>query len=87
MSVSWEALAVAVLPDHRVVALNGYSSGPNVLVLRPRGALDTGYSSDGEGVGPLSGALGEGLVVTGNGKVVVAGTLGADVIAARFFAP
>jgi uncharacterized delta-60 repeat protein len=87
MSSSWEAVAVAVLEDHRVVAVNGYSGGPNVLVLRPRGALDTGYSIDGEGVGPFSGALGKGLVVLANGKVVVTGTLGADVIATRFFAP
>jgi uncharacterized delta-60 repeat protein len=87
MSGAWEALAVAVLEDHRVVAVNGYSGGPNVLVVRPRGALDTGYSADGEGVGPLSGAVGEGLVVLANGKVVVTGTLGADVIAERFFAP
>jgi uncharacterized delta-60 repeat protein len=87
MSSPWEALAVAVLEDHRVVAVNGYSGGPNVLVLRPRGALDTGYSADGEGVGPFSGAFGEGLVVLANGKVVVTGTLGDDAIATRFFAP
>jgi hypothetical protein len=58
-----------------------------VLVVRPRGALDTGYSADGEGVGSLSRAFGEGLVVLANGKIVVTGTLGADVIAERFFAP
>jgi uncharacterized delta-60 repeat protein len=87
MSGTWVAQAVAVLDDHRVVAVNGSPSGPNVLALKPRGALDTGYSADGEGVGPFAGALGEGLVALPNGKVVVTGTFGADVIAARFFAP
>jgi uncharacterized delta-60 repeat protein len=87
LSVNWEVRAVVVTPDHRIIGVNGFSSGPNIAVLKPHGNLDTGYSADGEGVGPLSNAIGEGLVLLGNGKVVVAGTGGADVIAERFFAP
>jgi uncharacterized delta-60 repeat protein len=73
-SVPWEARAVAVLPDHRVVAVNGYVSGPNLVVLKAQGGLDSGYSADGEGVGPLDGAIGRRLVVLGDGKVVVIGS-------------
>ncbi len=87
VSDPWEARAVAVLPDHRVVAVNGYTGGPNVLVLQPGGGLDTGYSSDAEGVGPFSDAIGRDLVVLGDGTVVVTGTLGGDVVATRFLAP
>jgi uncharacterized delta-60 repeat protein len=87
LSVGWEVRALVVAPDHRIIAVNGFGSGPNIVVLRPHGTLDTGYSSDGEGVGPLSNALGKGLLLLGNGKVVVAGTGGADVIATRFLAP
>src|SRR6202008_3165123 len=58
MSVAWEVRALVVAPDHRIIAGNGFGSGPNIVVLKPHGSLDTGYSSDGEGVGPLSGALG-----------------------------
>ena len=87
MSVGWEVRALVVAPDHRIIAVNGLGSGPNIVVLKPHGALDTGYSADGEGVGPLSNALGKGLLLLGNGKVVVAGTGGADVIATRFTAP
>ena len=87
LSLAWEVHDVAVLPDHRVVGVNGFSSGPNIAVVKPRGALDTGYSIDGEGVGPYKGASGEGLVLLPNGKVVVAGEQGSAVIATRFFAP
>jgi uncharacterized delta-60 repeat protein len=87
LSVNWEVRAVVVAPDHRIIGVNGFSSGPNIAVLKPHGNLDTGYSSDGEGVGPISNAIGEGLLLLGNGKVVVVGTGGADVIATRFFAP
>jgi uncharacterized delta-60 repeat protein len=87
MSIPWEVRGVAVLPDHRVVGVNGFSSGPNIAVLKPRGALDTAYSADGEGVGPFKGANGEGLVLLGNGKVVVAGQQGSTVLATRFTAP
>lgn len=83
----WEARAVAVLPDHRVVAVNGYTGGPNLLVLQPGGGLDTGYSSDAEGVGPLTDALGRGLVVLDDGTVVVVGTVGGDFVATKFLAP
>ena len=87
LSVPWEVRAIVVAPDHRIVGVNGFGSGPNIAVLKPHGSLDTGYSADGEGVGPLSNAIGEGLLLLGNGKVVVAGTDGADVIATRFQAP
>lgn len=87
LSVAWEVRGVVVLPDHRVIGVNGFSSGPNIAVLKPRGALDTGYSIDGEGVGPYKGANGEGLVLLANGKVVVAGQQGSTVIATRFSAP
>lgn len=87
MSSPWEARAVAVLPDHRVVALNGYASGPNLLVLQPGGGLDSGYSSDAEGAGPMADVLGRGLVVLDDGTVVVTGTLGGDIVATRFLAP
>jgi uncharacterized delta-60 repeat protein len=87
LSVGWEVRALVVGPDHRIIGVNGLDSGPNIVVIKPRGGLDMGYSSDGEGVGPLSNALGEGLVLLGNGKVVVAGTGGTDVIATRFLAP
>jgi uncharacterized delta-60 repeat protein len=87
LSVGWEVRALVVAPDHRIIGVNGFGSGPNIVVLKPRGALDTGYSADGEGVGPLSNALGKGLILLGNGKVVVAGTGGSDVIATRFVAP
>jgi uncharacterized delta-60 repeat protein len=87
MSVGWEVRALVVAPDHRIIAVNGFGSGPNIVVLKPHGALDSGYSADGEGVGPLSNALGKGLLLLGYGKVVVAGTSGADVIATRFTAP
>jgi uncharacterized delta-60 repeat protein len=87
LSDPWEARAVAVLPDHRVVAVNGYTGGPNLLVLQPRGGLDIGYSSDAEGVGPESRALGRGLVVLNDGTVVVAGTVGGDIVATKFLAP
>jgi hypothetical protein len=87
LSVGWEVRDVAVLPDHRLVGVNGRASGPNIVALRPRGGLDASYSADGEGVGPLTGASGEGLVLLGNGKVVVAGDLEGDVIATRLLAP
>ena len=87
LSIPWEVRGVAVLPDHRVIGVNGFSSGPNIAVLRPRGALDSAYSGDGEGVGPYKGANGEGLVLLANGKVVVAGQQGSTVIATRFSAP
>ncbi len=87
LSVAWEVRGVVVLPDHRVIGVNGFTSGPNIAVLKPRGALDTGYSIDGEGVGPYKGASGEGLVLLANGKVVVAGQQGSTVIATRFSAP
>jgi uncharacterized delta-60 repeat protein len=87
LSIPWEVRGVAVLPDHRVIGVNGFSSGPNIAVLRPRGALDTAYSGDGEGVGPYKGANGEGLVLLANGKVVVAGQQGSTIIATRFSAP
>ena len=87
LSTAWEVHALDVRADGRIVAVNGDSSGPNIVVLKPRGGLDTGYSLDGEGVGPYKGAIGEGLAVLGNGKVVVAGTAGSDVAATRFLAP
>jgi uncharacterized delta-60 repeat protein len=87
LSVAWEVRALTVGPDHRIIGVNGLDSGPNIVVIKPRGGLDMGYSSGGEGVGPLSNALGEGLVLLRNGKVVVTGTGGPDVIATRFLAP
>jgi hypothetical protein len=87
MSIPWDPRAVVVAPDHRIVAANGFSGSPNILVLKPRGGLDTGYSTDGEGVGPLANVYSEALVLTGNGKVVAAGRVGADVVAVRFLAP
>jgi uncharacterized delta-60 repeat protein len=87
LSVGWEVRALVVAPDHRIIGVNGFNSGPNIAVIKPHGGLDTGYSTDGEGVGPLSNARGQGLILLGNGKVVVAGTGGSDVIATRFQAP
>ena len=42
LSVGWEVRAVVVAPDHRIIGVNGFGSGPNIVVLKPHGSLDTG---------------------------------------------
>ncbi len=87
LSVSWEVGSVVVLRDHRIVASNGFSGGPNVLQLRAGGKLDRSFGTGGEATGPLTTATGFDVIVTAKGKVVVAGTESGNVIAARFLGP
>ncbi len=87
LSVDWRVSDIAVLADHRIVATSDLLAGPNVAQMKAGGKLDTGFSSGGEATGPLVNASGAGLVVMGNGKIVVAGTQGVDVIATRFLGP
>jgi uncharacterized delta-60 repeat protein len=85
---AWEVSGVAVLPDHRIVASNGLSGGPDVARFKPGGKLDKGFGAAGMGAGPLTDARALGLVVTSARKIVVAGTSTAgDVMAARFLGP
>jgi len=87
LSVSWRVSDVSVLGDHRIVATSDFLGGPNVAQVRASGKMDTGFGSGGEATGPLVNAEGFGLVIMSNGKIVVAGTQAADVIAARFLGP
>jgi uncharacterized delta-60 repeat protein len=87
LSVAWEVAGVAVLSDHRIVGVSDRAGGPNVVQLKAGGGLDPTFGSGGEGVGPVPGSEGEGLVILPNGKIVVAGRNGADVIATRFLGP
>jgi len=87
LSVDWRVSDVAVLADHRIVATSDFLAGPNVAQVRVGGKMDAGFGSGGEATGPLVNAAGLGLVIMGNGKIVVAGTQGADVIATRFLGP
>jgi uncharacterized delta-60 repeat protein len=86
LSVSWRVSDVSVLGDHRIVATSDFLGGPNVAQVKAGGKMDTGFGTGGEATGPLVNAEGLGLVMA-NGKIVVAGTQGADVIAARFLGP
>jgi uncharacterized delta-60 repeat protein len=88
LSVDWEVEAVAVRHDHRIVAVNGLSSGPNAAVFRAGGKLDAGFGAGGEATGPLTNAQAYGVTLMPNGKIVVAGLdISADVIATRFLGP
>ena len=87
LSVFWEVGSVVVLKDHRIVASNGFSGGPNVLQLKRGGKLDGTFGTGGEATGPLTTATGSDVIVTTNGKIVVAGTESGNVIAARFLGP
>jgi len=88
LSVDWEVEAVAVRGDHRVVGVNGYSSGPNAVVFASGGKLVGGFGAGGEAVGPLTGATALGVTLMPNGKIVLAGLSSSnDVIAVRFQGP
>jgi uncharacterized delta-60 repeat protein len=87
LSVAWRVSDLAVLPDHRIVATSDLLAGPNVAQVKAGGKLDHGFGSGGEATGPLVNASGLGLIVMGNGKIVVAGTQGTDVIVTRFIGP
>jgi len=88
LSVPWEVEAVAVRNDHRVVGVNGYNSGPNAVVFKAGGKLESSFGTGGEAVGPLTGAYAYGVTLMPNGKVVLAGNSSSDdVIAVRFLGP
>jgi len=84
LSLPWEVAAVRVLSDHRIVGVSDYTGGPNVVQLKAGGSLDQSFGTGGEAGGPVKGAQGEDLVITPNGKIVVAGRTGSDVLAVRF---
>ncbi len=58
-----------------------------MLQLKPGGKLDRSFGTGGEATGPLTTATGFDVIVTRQGKVVVAGTESGNVIAARFLGP
>lgn len=88
LSVPWEVEAVAVRSDHRVVGVNGYSSGPNAVMLKPGGKLEGSFGTGGEALGPLTGAYAQGVTLLPNGRIVLAGYSSSDdVIAVRFLGP
>jgi uncharacterized delta-60 repeat protein len=85
LSVPWEVDGVAVRNDHRVVGVNGYSGGPNAVMLKAGGKLEGSFGSGGEAVGPLTDAFAYGVTLMPNGKIVLAGNSSSDdVIAVRF---
>jgi uncharacterized delta-60 repeat protein len=88
LSVQWEVESVAVRNDHRVVGVNGFSSGPNAVMLRAGGKLEGSFGTGGEAVGPLTDAFAFGVTLMPNGKIVLAGnSTDDDVIAVRFLGP
>ena len=60
-------MPVVVAPDHRIIGVNGFNSGPNIVVLKPA-APSTPVQRRWRGRRPLSNTLGKGLLLLGNGK-------------------
>jgi len=48
LSVNWEVDAVAVLRDHRIVGVNGFASGPNLVQLKAGGGWTRGSAPEGK---------------------------------------
>jgi uncharacterized delta-60 repeat protein len=90
--LSWQALAVALQPDGRVVAAGeacDTSSCDFALArLNPNGSIDTSFDADGMVLTDLSGGvdLATSLAVQADGKIVVAGIASpsGDVLLARY---
>jgi uncharacterized delta-60 repeat protein len=78
------ATALAIQPDGKIVAVGSTETNIALARYNPDGTLDLTFDGDGKVVGDIHTNVANGVVITPDGTILVAGTRGADAIVASY---